>query len=175
MIENKKKDLLKGLALMRAISWKDNYIVLLDNIKITLFPCRAWAVTLENLKKKSNEEYVYNLGYLYGVEAFKVIKKRVTTLKFNIADNYLEFPSILEVSGIGKVDYMEGKSNIKKISFLEHEAIKESIRLFGENASAITFYAGAVSAFHNLYFNKDEKFRGVVEGGTYYFIKDGNN
>lgn len=167
---NKEKDILKELAIKKAISWQSNYIVLLKDIKLTLFPSHAWAVTIQNMGEKSNEEYIFNLGRLYGEKAYKILKTKLDELKFNVSEDYQTFLSFLEISGIGKVDIFNEKNKEIKISFLDQKTIDIGIKLFKKNSFIIIFYSGVITSIYNNYFKRTIKFIPFIEDNKCYFI-----
>jgi len=167
-MDGKEKDLLQDLAIKKAISWKNNYIVLLEKINLTLYPCRAWALFLQEVGGKRDEKYVFSIGRIYGSKALEIIKKRINELKFNLPEHYQTFPAFVEISGVGKIKTLEEDKEVR-IIFNNHATLNHSLERYKEKAMAPSFYAGILTEFYNSFFMKKIVFKPLVENGEVVF------
>jgi predicted hydrocarbon binding protein len=134
------------------ISVQDSRLKILNNIDISSYGSNAWAWTLQTLGEKKGKEYLFNSGYLMGLDAAKECSELINKKKAFVTEKLADISNIIEITGFGLVDIKSTSKEIQVTVGFNH-IIQIAKEKFGAKSMVCAFYLGAYSAFIEV-FNK---------------------
>lgn len=148
-----KKDIIDELIAKKLLnSTGKNYLLLFNNIAISMYGARAWAFTIQQIAAKKGEKYIFDLGYLMGSDSANEIKENFKTLKSFLSKEVQLVPNLIEATGFGviSIKHYTPKKNV----LLEIEAnhiLDYANKLYGEKSLVCSFYKGVYSGFFDVF------------------------
>jgi predicted hydrocarbon binding protein len=148
----------KELVTKNLITVVNNRLNLLNEIDLTTYGARAWAYTLQEIGKKKDEKFLFDLGYLMGgdvaEELLAVLKKK----REFITKKLYDLTNIIQLTGFGIVT-IKKENNKTKITVENNYTIIYAKELYGKDSKVCSFYAGVYSAFFNKFEGKNIKLK----------------
>jgi len=117
-----------------------NHLKLFQSFKYSLYPARAFALTLQMILENSDISYIRNLGKIMGRTSINNLLTELTRNKSIIKKDFITVPKLIEISGFGTIDYYDNDGINYVIQLYEHPVITPSYKLFGKDSCAYDFY-----------------------------------
>jgi len=136
----------------KGVLTKGSYnLQLFENIHFSMYPARAFAVALNRLYIDKDINYIKKLGRIMGdnsaMEFYNVISKMEGLIK----KEYTSIPSLIEMSGFGRVDKFIKKGNKYVLQVKNHPVIVPAIKLYGEKNFVCDFYGEVYAAYIQIF------------------------
>ena len=133
---------------LRKIKIQRGKPILLNKIDFVMFPAKAIAKLVQKVGEDLGEDYLYGLGYDAGMVVAKDFVKKFNWLERSLATRLFDIFKMFEVMGFGKSDLKvwDSKNNRMLAHVSNHPVLIHSVKLFGKNEKACTFYRGIFSA-----------------------------
>lgn len=157
------------------ISVQEGHLKILDNIDITSYGSNAWAWTLQTLGEKKDKKYLFELGYLMGLDAAKESLELIKKKKVFVTQKLTDITNVIEITGFGLVEITKDKKEITvKVKF--NHIINIAKKQYGKESLVCFFYGGVYSAFIEVFKNIKVKLKEkecICKGGkqTIYSAK----
>ena len=131
------------------ISVEDGRLKILNNIDISSYGSNAWAWTLQTLGEKKGENYLFDLGYLMGLDAAKECSELISKKKAFVTQKLANITNVIEITGFGLVEILENKEITVNVKF--NHIIQIAKEKYKEKSMACAFYRGIYSAFIEVF------------------------
>jgi predicted hydrocarbon binding protein len=151
------------------ISVQDGRLKILNNIDITSYGSNAWVWTLNELGNKKNEAYIFELGYLMGLDAAKESFDLISKKKAFVTEKITDITNVIEITGFGLVEINRVDDEII-LNLQFNHIIQLSKDKYGEKSKACAFYRGIYSAFIEIFMGikvKLEDKKCICSGGDH--------
>lgn len=131
----------------------NNQLKLFRKIEFSMYPARAFAITLNDIYEKKGLDYLIKLGKIMGESAAIMFKNEIDKMKSLIKKDYQTIKNIIEISGFGKIEeFIEDKKKII-IRIKDHSVIAPSKKLFSNKSPACSFYGEIYGAYIRIFKN----------------------
>ncbi len=150
MVDNLFLDLIRRGGLVSG----HNQIRLFKKIRFSMYPARAFSITIQTLYDDNGLEYVKQLARINGKTSAIQLRDELFKLKKFIKEDYQIISNLIQISGFGVIDSFEEKGNSFLIKVSDHHVILPSKKLFGKNSKTCDFfgeiYSSYIEVFENL-------------------------
>ena len=131
----------------------NNQLRLFRKIDFSMYPARAFAITLHEIKDNKGLDYLKNLGKLMGESAATAFKNAMDKMKSLIKKDYQTINNLIEISGFGKIgEFIEDDKKFI-IRIKDHSVIAPSKKLYGNNSPVCSFYGEIFGAYIRVFKN----------------------
>jgi len=131
-----------------------NQLQLFNRVNFSMYPARAFAVTLNRLFIDKGENYVKDLGKIMGNSSAREFFTNISKMRSLIRKEYQTVPHLIEISGFGKFDdFIEDEKEFV-MQIKKHPVISSAKELGMDKGFICDFYGEIYSSYVGVFLSK---------------------